>query len=145
MKPLRRFALLTAVAVCFLLALPGTASAHPMGNFSINRFAAIQIASGAVRVLYIVDMAEIPTFQELSNLGADPSGQLTAAQRSSYLPRQARSLAAGLNIHFAGRAVALRLRADDLIFPPGAGGLPTERLYFVFESRLSRVPGTLSY
>jgi nickel/cobalt transporter (NicO) family protein len=145
MKPLRRFALLTAVAVCFLLALPGTASAHPMGNFSINRFAAIQIASGPVRVLYIVDMAEIPTFQELSNLGADPSGQLTAAQRSSYLPRQARSLAAGLNIHFAGRAVALRLRADDLIFPPGAGGLPTERLYFVFESRLSRVPGTLSY
>ena len=45
------------------LALPATASAHPLGNFTVNRFSRIEVAGPRVYVLYVLDLAEIPTFQ----------------------------------------------------------------------------------
>ena len=47
------------------LAVPAGASAHPMGNFSISHYTAIQIEPDTVRLRYLVDLAEIPTFQAL--------------------------------------------------------------------------------
>ena len=39
--------------------------AHPMGNFSINHYSKIKIGQKSVEILYLVDMAEIPTYQEI--------------------------------------------------------------------------------
>src|SRR3954451_19549993 len=47
----------------------GSASAHPLGNFSINHLSQVSISSDRVAVHYILDQAEIPTFQE-RGLGA---------------------------------------------------------------------------
>ena len=44
--------------------LPGAASAHPLGNFTVNHFAAVDLAGNGVYVRYALDLAEIPTFQE---------------------------------------------------------------------------------
>ncbi|HVR16660.1 MAG TPA: hypothetical protein VMS25_09885, partial [Candidatus Limnocylindrales bacterium] len=41
------------------------ATAHPLGNFSISHYSAIRIGKDAVELRYIIDMAEIPTFQEM--------------------------------------------------------------------------------
>ena len=73
-----------SVAIATLVSiflLPGRSLAHPMGNFSINHFSAIAVYPHAVRVTYIIDMAEIPTFQEMQDSGlvAQPDGP----QRSS--------------------------------------------------------------
>ena len=45
-----------------------------MGNFSISHYTAIQIEPDAVQLRYLVDLAEIPTFQALqeSALSTDP-------------------------------------------------------------------------
>ena len=48
---------------------PRLVLAHPMGNFSISHFAAIRIETGSVEVRYILDLAEIPTFQEMQAAG----------------------------------------------------------------------------
>ena len=45
------------------LALPAAASAHPLGNFTVNRFSRIEVAGPRVYVRYVLDLAEIPTFQ----------------------------------------------------------------------------------
>src|SRR5437868_7076465 len=39
------------------------ATAHPLGNFTINRFSRIEVSGPRVYVVYVLDMAEIPTFQ----------------------------------------------------------------------------------
>ena len=39
--------------------------AHPMGNFSVNHYSKISFERDGVRVTYIIDLAEIPTYQEL--------------------------------------------------------------------------------
>ena len=45
-----------------MLAAP--AGAHPLGNFSINHVAEVSVSADRVDVRYLLDQAEIPTFQE---------------------------------------------------------------------------------
>ena len=76
-----------AVALGALLAAAPVA-AHPLGNFSVNRYAAIRVEPEAVEVRYLVDMAEIPTFQEMQEWGV--SAQADHPETMAYLVRQGR-------------------------------------------------------
>ena len=41
------------------------AYAHPMGNFSVNHYSRITPSSDGIEVLYLLDLAEIPAYQEM--------------------------------------------------------------------------------
>jgi hypothetical protein len=56
-----RRALLLFVVLFAALAAP--AGAHPLGNFSINHVAEVSVSADRVDVRYLLDQAEIPTFQ----------------------------------------------------------------------------------
>ena len=47
------------------LLTPHLSPAHPLGNFSISHYTSLRLAPEAVELHYIIDMAEIPTFQEI--------------------------------------------------------------------------------
>ena len=59
-KPLHFLLFLSAC----LLVMPKS-FAHPMGNFSVNHYSKISLENDGVKVTYIIDLAEIPTYQEL--------------------------------------------------------------------------------
>src|SRR5262249_22670998 len=64
MRPRRAFVgIVVAGAIVGLMAQPTWA--HPMGNFSISHYAGLTIGPTAIELRYLVDMAEIATFQEL--------------------------------------------------------------------------------
>ena len=77
--------LLLAVAL-LALAVTASASAHPLGNFTINRYSRIEPSGDRLYVLYVLDLAEIPTFQ------AKP--QVTPRARPPT-PRSSRGRSAG--------------------------------------------------
>jgi nickel/cobalt transporter (NicO) family protein len=104
--------LLAAAAAC-ALAVPAAASAHPLGNFTINHFARVEVAGHRLYVRYVLDLAEIPAYQARQG-GVDGSAL-------------AMRVAQNLNLRLDGRQVALRPVAHGLAFPPGAGGLRTLR------------------
>jgi nickel/cobalt transporter (NicO) family protein len=52
------------------LAHPAGAFAHPLGNFTINRYSRIERSGDRIYVLYVLDMAEIPTYQAKSTVRA---------------------------------------------------------------------------
>ena len=64
-SPQRRLAVLLLTA--FLLSAT-VASAHPLGNFTINHFTRIEVGSDRVKLHCVIDMAEIPAFQELDRI-----------------------------------------------------------------------------
>ena len=66
-----------------ILAIPAPGQAHPLGNFSISQYSGIQISPDAIAVRYFVDMAEIPTFQELQTreMPADEIGRASCRER----------------------------------------------------------------
>jgi hypothetical protein len=60
MKLLFRLTLVSLAVACLTLALtPRPASAHPLGNFTINHYSALTVQSDRVQVIYVLDMPEI--------------------------------------------------------------------------------------
>jgi ABC-type nickel/cobalt efflux system permease component RcnA len=119
------FALMALAIVCVLVApLPG--STHPLGNFSISHYTAIRLEADAVVLRYIIDMAEIPTFQEMQDTQIVPqSGHPTLP---GYLRQRVDGLRSGLLLELDGARLPLDTESSEMIFPPGAGGLPTLKL-----------------
>lgn len=133
--------LLTAVvALCAAVAIPRAAHAHPMGNFSINHYTKIIAGTRDIELDYIIDMAEIPTFQETKERGLiTKSGDSSLAP---YLAKQAASLKSGLSLDADGQSLALECVSREAIFPPGAGGLPTMKMGFVYRASLPHTIAT---
>lgn len=110
-----RRALLVLIAALALGA--GSASAHPLGNFSINHLDQVSISSDRIAVHYTLDQAEIPTFQERG---------LTPRQ---VLAKKQAEVTRNLRLTVDGHSVALAARPGARIsFPPGQGGLPLTRV-----------------
>ena len=116
--------LLAAVA----LLVPTTASAHPLGNFTVNHYAGIELAGSRVYVHYVLDVAEIPTYQ----LGAE-------IRASEYPARLAREL----QLTVDGRSAPLIVVKRRVSTRAGAGGLPVLRLDVVY--RAGRTGSTLVF
>ncbi|MGA8440105.1 MAG: hypothetical protein WB762_05255 [Candidatus Sulfotelmatobacter sp.] len=137
---------LRTILFLFVLILSGATSfAHPMGNFSVNHYSKVTIQPGSVEVFYLIDMAEIPTFQETRQFAI--SRAVDDPQASGYLDRQEELLKEGLCLLSDGQPVRLDTQSRHLTFAGGAGGLPTMKLGFVFRGRLELAKGyhRLSY
>ena len=110
-----RRALLVLIALA-ALAIPAAASAHPLGNFSFNHLSEVRILSDRVEVTYLLDQAEIPTFQERG----ESTAEVVAAKRAEVLDR--------LDLTVDGSPVELKpAGAPELELRPGQGGLQTTR------------------
>ncbi len=122
-----------------------TSFAHPMGNFSVNHYAKIKIDRGSIAVQYLIDMAEIPTFQETRQFDFGPTAG--GVRTSSYLDRQERLLKEGISLESDGQSVPLNTISRHLAFADGAGGLPTMKVEFVFRGKMDATAGAhkLSY
>jgi ABC-type nickel/cobalt efflux system permease component RcnA len=109
--------LLVLCALLSALLLPAGANAHPLGNFTINHFARVEVAGHRLYVRYVLDLAEIPTYQARRS-GVDPA---------AYAARIARDL----HVTLAGRAATLTPVRHALAFPLGVAGLHTMRLELI--------------
>jgi nickel/cobalt transporter (NicO) family protein len=118
----------TVVALLGLLTLPGLAQAHPLGNFTVNHYAGIELAGNDVYVRYTLDLAEVPAFQD-----GDRVRQ----------PGFAKELATKLELRLDGKQTRLRAVSSRVTKSPGAGGLETLRFDAVY--RAGRSGTTLTF
>ena len=138
----RRVALALAAVVAViggLLSQPGEASAHPLGNFTINSYSRIEVAAHSVNIRYVLDMAEVPTFQRMASIDLDGDGQVSDAERTGYLASETEKLVRGLQLSANGSAVGLAVVDEELSFPSGQGGLSTLRLGMRLRGQLPTV------
>ncbi|MGP8099829.1 MAG: hypothetical protein ACLQHL_03535 [Candidatus Cybelea sp.] len=113
-----RLAACGAWSAIFLLAAAGAAGAHPLGNFTINHLAEIRPQRGALRIHYVLDIAEIPTFQIMN------AGSWTPQRKRAWENEEALRVAAGLSIEANGARLPMRVERATSRARPGAGGLP---------------------
>jgi ABC-type nickel/cobalt efflux system permease component RcnA len=111
------------------LVWPALASAHPLGNFTINRFSRIEASGPRLYVRYVLDMAEIPTYQ---------AGRI---DQRAYVRR----IAANAHLALDGKAVALVPLRSALAHPRGAAGLRTTRLEVVLAGPVLHGRVSVSY
>ena len=108
--------------------VPMAASAHPLGNFTVNHYAGVRIASDRVSVDLVIDMAEIPTLDEVAVLDTDGSGSVSPAELASSRESSCRALVSQVRLSVDGELAALGLDAAGLQLRPGSAGLDTLRL-----------------
>ncbi|MFD8423798.1 nickel transporter [Streptomyces sp. NPDC059466] len=123
MTPRRLFASCAAVltAACALVLVPGgAASAHPLGNFTVNRYDGLVAAPGQLRVDHVEDLAEIPATQakpDIEKLGM-----------TDWARQRCETAAHGSRASVDGRRVPLAVATSRARLRPGQAGLDTLRV-----------------
>lgn len=118
---------IVAIALVFLSWMP-LASAHPLGNFTINHYSGLHIERDHVGIDYVLDMAEIPAFQEIRQLDLDRNHKADEIETKNYPAEKCREVKSHLNLRLNQTPLALSLTRSSVEFPPGVGGLDTLRL-----------------
>lgn len=113
--------------VLFFVLVPAV-WAHPLGNFTVSRYTHLHLQSETVELLYVVDIAEIPTFQERPQIDQNGDDVISDSEQESYAAAQAALLAENLSLTINSEAVAVIPQSWTITFPPGQGNLPTTRL-----------------
>ena len=144
MKKFRRIAVATfTVLICFIF-VPA-AFAHPLGNFTINHYAGLQVTPDAVAIDYVLDMAEIPAFQEITDFDANGNGVADASEAAGYHAKKCTALQPDLSLLLNNKPLGLTLISSSVEFPAGAGGLPTLRLTCEFSATMVGQMTSLSF
>ena len=132
-------------ATLALVTLPVVVLAHPLGNFTVNRYAALGVEPDAIAIRYVVDMAEIPAFQSIRAADTDGDGSFGPRERVAWARRMTDELRRGLVLTLDGVPLDLTAGEASLELPPGAGGLPTLRLDVPFRAVLAHAAGTVEF
>jgi nickel/cobalt exporter len=112
-----------------LLPLPlifaGFLCAHPMGSSSVSHYSRLTVTPGGVELLYVLDLAELPTMDLLRQWGEKVDMQ-------KHAENQAREWATHLAITSDGRGVMPSLGKTSVSFSEGSGGHRTMRVAMNF-------------
>jgi len=113
---------------------------HPMGNFSVSHYARIEVAPGGSRLVYALDLAEIPTFELFQKWGIEgrDSGEVQGKARA-----QAKEWMANVEVLRAGKRVLPVIRGVKSHILDGAGGMSVLRVEI--DSTLDIAPGPIEY
>jgi nickel/cobalt exporter len=134
---LRTWRRLLCFVVTFSASVAGSAQAHPLGNFTINHLAKIDVHQRLMHVRYVLDIAEIPTFQIMRARSRD--GTWNGAQLANWAASELPVVTDGLHIEVDGAPLPLHERRLQARLRPGAGGLPI--LYWVADFTSQLAPG----
>src|SRR5215203_1211540 len=113
------------------------AAAHPLGNFTTNQYVRIEVLPEAVRLIYLLDLAEIPAFQEIGErIDADGDDIVSAAEETVYLDAKLAEIIPGLHLSIDGADLPLTATDRTLTLPEGQAGLQLVRLRAVLAAPL---------
>lgn len=128
-------------AAAFLLLPASGVLAHPLGNFTINRYDGLTLSVDGVVVDHVLDMAEIPALQERQRMDGDGDGTVSDAEGATWAEATCRATASQLLLQVTGRTVGLEPTAIGLSFPPGQAGLVILRLVCTYNGAFPAVTG----
>ncbi|HEY8018157.1 MAG TPA: hypothetical protein VIG53_01555 [Actinomycetota bacterium] len=133
---MRRPLLLAGTVLVWVLALAGGASAHPLGNFTVNRALAVTLRPGSIEVAYTIDHAEIPTVQLLPSIDTDGDGRTSPDELQTWADAQAMVVAADLRVAVDGEPLRLATGDASAAVLEGQAGLAVLRFDARFDGRL---------
>lgn len=136
-KTIRRSNFALLLAAIFILMVPAIVLAHPLGNFTINRYSRIDLGTEQVTLTYVVDMAEVPTQQERPTIDSNGDGKFDDAEAEAYLSTLVLQLKENLLLEINGETVTWDVSGGELIFLDGEAGLITVRFRAEFVSQIA--------
>src|SRR6266705_3352883 len=142
---MRKPGLIFIFVVLALLGVPVHLSAHPMGNFSISHYARINAASTAISVHAVLDYAEIPTFQLLSDWGIRSEAERSQDEIQPVVEKLVTELKPRFRLLIDGSPTTLQVSNIKDETTAGAGGLVTLRVSFDLVTAWKPAPVRLEF
>jgi ABC-type nickel/cobalt efflux system permease component RcnA len=105
-----------------------------MGNFSISHYSNLKVNVTGIELTYIIDMAEVPTFQDKSELDLNANGEIEPTEKELYLSKKAALLLRGLVLKVNGANLRLKEISKQLDLLPGGLNLPTTKIRLQLQS-----------
>ncbi len=127
MKRMRVVAFLSLILAIFF-SVGASVWAHPLGNFTINHFTNLSINDQGIRLRALVDLAEIPTFQEVQRLDTNSDGQTSEPELNAYLETFAAQYTEGLIVTVDDEQLPVELTSKNILLRDGEAGLSTMRM-----------------
>lgn len=116
------------ISTFFILLIAMSAAGHPLGNFSINQFARIEVGSSQLNIRQVLDIAEIPTFKELTAIDTNADGKYSAEELDAYANRISAQFFANVELVVDGQTLPLNVAHARAELRPGAGDLSILRV-----------------
>jgi len=120
-------------------------TAHPMGNFSVSHFTRFDVVKNAVNVTYVLDLAEIPTYQLMRDWNLDPAADANIPQQTldEKASKQVGEWVKSLHFMSKGNRIQPKQERTSIKLSAGAGGMHVSRIETSL--RLDHVPGELTF
>jgi len=88
-----------ALALGFLALSAVPASAHPLGNFTVNTYSGLVVRTDGIELRFVLDVAEIPTFQAKSQrIDTDDDGRRGEAELDAFGRSECQRLREGVDL-----------------------------------------------
>ena len=124
----RRLLTITAIAFVSWLGLALPASAHPLGNFSVNVYNGVVVASDEVWIDHVIDLAEIPTVQAMPQLDGNGDESVSDTELAGFADVRCGEVSDRLRLSVAGAPAALSVTSATAVLADGQAGLATMRV-----------------
>lgn len=131
--------------VLVLLGPAAPAHAHPLGNFTVNRFSALEISIDQLVVRQVIDFAEVPTFQELAVIDANRDGDIADTELDTYARSKSTDLLAGIRVTTTEGALALDVVDARAQLLDGQADLDILRIEIDYSADLPAAETTIRY
>ncbi|MFD7110015.1 nickel transporter [Streptomyces microflavus] len=129
MNPTLRRALttMTLAALASTVSAPA-ATAHPLGNFSVNHHTGLVLRPDRIDARVVVDRAEISALQERPAVDSDQDGTISDTEARAHAERTCSDLSRRLHLSVGGTRANWRQSSATLVYENGEAGLRTSRL-----------------
>ncbi len=114
--------------VFLIFALTTAAAAHPLGNFTVNHYSRIEVERSNIKIRAVLDMAEIPTFQESQKIDTNKDGKFSEEELNIYATELSPEYISNLQISIDGKPVLLRSTDFKITLEDGSANLPILRV-----------------
>ncbi|MGO1022399.1 nickel/cobalt transporter [Streptomyces rubiginosohelvolus] len=115
------------VAVASVASAPA-ATAHPLGNFSVNHHTGLVLRPDRIDAHIVVDHAEISALQERSGIDTDHDGKVSDDESRVHAEKTCSDLSGRLHLSVGGTQAEWRRSSANLVYENGEAGLRTSRL-----------------
>lgn len=118
------------------------ASAHPLGNNTVNRQSTIIVAPQSIQLRYLLDLAEIPTLVAAADADRSGDGVTSEEEWNAYARRWAVEVIPHLSLTLEDKPVPLVLSQQSSERIAGEAGLYTLRLEARYSASIPDAPAS---
>lgn len=145
MRTLARLAATLLAPLIALLLTANLASAHPVSNFSVNRYDGLELTPGRLTVDHVEDNAEIATARIRGRLDVNQDRKISDEELTVWAGERCRAVIGELSAGVDGTAVPLRLMRSSARLGEGQAGLPLVRAECEISAALPTAGRRLSF